>query len=395
MSAHAERTHALLSPSGAHRWLTCTPSARLEEQFPDTSSPYADEGTLAHELCEVLVTGYIEDTPKRTITAKINKLKKREPWQDEMRTHAETYLDYVKAAYLECSAQPHIVVEKRVDLTPWIPDGSGIADCIIIGCGVLHVIDFKYGKGVPVTAEANPQLLLYALGAYNAYGHIYDIDTIKLSIVQPRISAAASTWETYLDDALQWSERVKEKAILAAAGDGDFNPSEDACRFCKARQVCRARADHNVQMAFEKTDDGEPLTKTKPEVLGLDEIGAYLDKGGDVAKWLEDLKAYALSQALLGNDVDGWKAVEGRGSRDWTDREAAFKALIDAGTKEALLYETSPLSLAAIEKQMGKKAFEEIAGSYVVKKPGKPTLVPSTDKREAITMRVTAAEAFN
>lgn len=394
MSAgHADRQHATLSPSAAHRWLECTPSARLEAQFPASTSEYAEEGTLAHELCELFVRSYTQVTPRRTRTAAVNKLKKRPLWSDEMLEHAETYLEYVKGTILAMPETPHIIVEKRVDISEWAPGCFGTADCIIIGGKTMHVIDFKYGKGVPVSADHNPQLQQYALGAYAAYSLLYPIEQVTLSIVQPRLSAAASTWSCTIDELLQFGEYVKAQASLADKGEGDFKPSDEACRFCRAKQTCRARADHNVRLAFEKKD-GKDVVGTLPNLLSLEEVGKYLQMGTDVAKWLDDLKEYALSQALAGNEVAGWKAVEGRGSREWTDQDEAFAAIIAAGTPEAMLYERNALSLARIEKQLGRKQFEEVAGQFVEKKPGKPALVPESDKREAITNKVTAADAF-
>lgn len=389
--AHAERAHATLSPSGAHRWGSCTASALLEAQFPNVSSPYAEEGTLAHELCEIKVNAYFTPTGKRALERQIEGLKEHSMWSDEMIYCSDVYLDYIKASWMECPNKPHVVIERRVDLTPWIPEGSGIADCIIIGCGRLHIIDYKHGKGVPVSAEANPQLLLYALGALHAYGMFYDIDEVRLSIVQPRISSEVSTWDVYLDDLLEWGELIKEKARIALSGEGTFNPSEDACRFCRARHTCRARADHNVQIAF----SDPPVVGKKPELLTLDEVGEYLTKGKDVAKWVKELEEYALSQALNGHEVAGWKAVEGRSSRDWTNREDAFKAIMAAGIPEAMLYETNPLSLAKIEAQLGKKDFATVAGDYVVRRPGKPTLVAASDKRAAISNVSKATDVFN
>lgn len=389
-----ERTHTRLSPSGAHRWMHCTPSAALEAQSPDSQSEYAAEGTLAHELCELKLTAYaVEPIGKKALTAKINKLKKDEHWQDEMIGHADTYLDYIKTDMLSMCEKPHVVVEKSLDIGQWVPGCRGIADCILIGCGELHVIDFKYGKGVPVSAHMNPQLMLYALGAYAAYGMIYPIEKIKLSIVQPRLTDEASEFVLTLEELLAFGEVVKARATLALEGKGEYSPSSEACRFCKARQTCRARADYNVRIAFAEKD-GEPVTDKKPDTLTADEIGQYLTWGADVAKWVEDLKEYALSEALLGHTITGWKAVEGRGSRAWTDQEKAFDVLVEAAIPASVLYETVPLSLAKVEKVVGKATFNELVGEYVVKNPGKPTLVTESDKRESITNVTKADDVF-
>ena len=390
MSTHADRQHSPMSPSGFHRIQQCPGSYRLEQEFPPSTSEYAEEGTLAHEVCETKLKAYISATPKRTVTTAINKLKKREHWSNEMIGHAETYLDFVKQTALSMSEKPHIVVEKRVDITRWVPGCYGIADCIMIGGDTIHIVDFKYGKGVKVEAENNPQLQLYALGAYAAYGMLYPIKQVCMSIVQPRLSDEASTWCESLEDLLAFGEEAKAAAELADREDAPFHPSDDACRFCRARKTCRARADHNVRAVFEA-----PQAVGVPgALLSLDEIGKYLQWGTDVAAWVSDLKEYALSQALQGKTVAGWKAVEGRGSRDWTDADKAFETIIANGTPEAMLYERKPLTLAQIEKLVGKKAFEEQVGDLVEKRPGKPTLVPESDKREAVSLKITAEEAF-
>lgn len=386
----AERKHSKFSPSGAHRWMHCPGSYRLEQQFPATTSEYAEEGTLAHDVCEAKLKAYINATPKRTLTAQINKLKKREHWSDEMIRHADTYLDFIKQTALAMSSAPHIAVEQQVDISKWVPDSWGFADCIMIGGKELHVVDFKFGKGVPVSAENNPQLMLYALGAYAAYGILYPIETVCMSIVQPRIADEPSTWCVELEELLAFGTEAAQAAALADSDDAPFHPSDDACRFCRARKTCRARADHNVRAMFEA-----PQAVGVPgPMLSPDEIGKYLQWGTDIDKWLSDLKEYALSQALQGNTVAGWKAVEGRGSREWTDQDKALAQLVSCAVPEPMLYERKPLTLAQIEKLVGKKEFEEMVGDLVVKKPGKPTLVPESDKREAITNKVTAEEAF-
>ena len=389
-TGHTDREHTPMSPSSFHRIITCPASFRLEQEFPPSTSEYAEEGTLAHELCETKLRAYTTVTPKRTLTAQINKLKKREHWSDEMLGHSETYLDFIKETMLAMQDKPYITVEERVDISQWVPGSKGIADCIIIGGNTLHVVDFKYGKGVPVSAEDNPQLQLYALGAYATYGFLYPIENVCMSIVQPRLSDTASTWCESLEDLLAFGEKARAAAALADSEDAPFNPTESACRFCRARQTCRARADKNVRAMFEA-----PQAVGVPgALLAQDEIGKYLSWGKDIDNWLSDLKEYALSQVLQGQQIDGWKAVEGRGSRGWTDQDKAFETIIASGTPEAMLYERKPLTLAAVEKLMGKKAFNEIVGDMVVKNPGKPTLVEESDKREAIDNAVTAEEAF-
>lgn len=390
MGGHEERTHALLSASGAHRWLYCTPSAMLETQFPDTSSSAAAEGTLAHELSELKVRNYFYSVEfgKRKLTAAISKLKKQELWDDEMMGYTDEYLDYIKKTALALPNQPYVAIEKRVDFSAYVPEGFGTADCILIGNELVHVIDLKYGKSPDgrVSAEGNPQMALYALGAYETYKLLYPVKRVKMTIVQPRLSDGISEWECSMEELLAWGNYVKEKAALAIKGEGDYRPDAKTCKYCRARSRCRARAGENVKLAF--------FTDKKPPLIGNDEVGEYLNQGEDVAKWLGDLKDYALSECLAGNDVPGWKAVEGRGSRNWTDMDLAFDTLTSNGINDTVLWERKPLTLAQVEKVVGKKDFNDLVGSFVVNAPGKPALVKESDKREAISNKVTAAEAF-
>ena len=387
---HAERTHALFSPSSAHRWLACPGSVQLEQQFPDNTSSSAEEGTLAHELAEIKLRNYFftKEYGKRKLNADIKKLKENPFWDDEMLDHTDTYVDYIKSLALSFDAPPSVIIENQVRFDQWIPEGSGTADCILITGNTLCVIDFKYGKSPngKVEAEHNPQLMLYALGAYEAYRMFYPIELIHLSIVQPRLSVEAFVWACTAEELLAFANTAKEKAEEALSENAAFDPGEATCRYCRARAQCRARADYNVQMAFR--------VDRKPPLITNDEVGRYLRQGEDVAKWLSDLKDYALRQCLAGKAVPGWKAVEGRGSRDWIDMDKAFSVLQDNGVEEALLWERKPVSLAQIEKLVGKKDFAAQVGDLVVKQPGKPTLVPESDKREAITNQVTAEEAF-
>jgi hypothetical protein len=366
--------------------MNCTPSAVLEAQFPDTTSEAAKEGTLAHEMAEAKLQHLFntQDYRKAKLTRALNKIKKDELYQPEMDGYTDDYVAYVRKSAMEFEKSPYIAIEKRLDLTAYIPDGFGTADCVMIGERTLHIIDLKYGKGVPVSAENNPQLMIYALGALEAYKMLFAIDTVKISIVQPRIDNTNSS-EFTVEELIKFGDKVKHYADIAIKGDGEQTPG-DWCRFCRARQQCRARADKNIELAFE--------VNKKPPLITNEEVGEYLRKGEDVAKWLSELQDYALAECLAGREVDGYKAVEGRGSRAWTDMDAAFEAITEDGTDEAMLYERKPLTLAQVEKLMGKAHFADVAGEYVIKNPGKPTLVPSTDKREAITNKISANEAF-
>ena len=390
MADHTARGHALLSPSSAHRWMTCTPSAQLEAQFPDTTSSAAAEGTLAHEICEIKARqkffqktdiGYMA---KNVATRELNKLRKDPLFQDEMEGYTDDYVSELDCQALGFTERPHIALETKLDLTEWIPDGFGTADCIMIGGDKLLVADFKYGKGVKIAAEDNPQMQIYALGAWKKFSLVYQIKRVVMMIIQPRLSVNPEIWEESIEDLLDFGESVKGLAQMAAAGEGDFVPGDEQCRFCRARERCRARADYNIQMAF------GPAGKMPPLITDA-EVGEYLQRGSDVAKWLKDLQDYALRTCLDGGEIPGYKAVEGRGSREWTDQDKAFNALEAAGVPVEVMYERKPLTLAALEKVVGKKAFAEAVGEYVVKTPGKPALVPESDKRPAIT---TVEQAF-
>lgn len=372
MINHSERAHAVLSASGAEKWLNCPPSARLEESYPDTSSPYAKEGTLAHEIAEFKARNYfIETLPKRTFTSKLNKFKKEELYKNEMDEYTESYLEYIKEVAMKYPSKPYIALEKKIDFSKYVPEGYGTCDCILIHGNDMHIIDFKYGKGVPVSAENNSQLMLYALGALEAYSMLYQIETVHLSIFQPRIDNI-SCFEISAANLLSWAVgEVEPKAKLAYDGIGDFKAGEH-CRFCKAQAQCRAKAESIISVF--------PI-KEEPALLTDDEIGLILAKAKELVSWSNAVEDYALNAILSGKEIQGWKAVEGRSVRVFSDADKAFEKIVESGTPEEMLYERKPLSLSQIEKLLGKKEFESIVSSFVIKPQGKPTLAPSDDKR--------------
>lgn len=380
--------HALLSASSAHRWLHCTGSPLLEKEFPDTTSVYAKEGTLAHELCELKLKKYTTVMPKGTYTRAHNKIMKSELWQNEMESTSETYLEYVKEIMLSCEIAPAVLIEKRVDFSRYVPEGFGTADCLILAGDTLHVIDYKHGKGVVVDADHNPQMMLYALGAMSELSLLYRFKFVHMTIVQPRVNNI-SEFTMSADELIEWGETVvKPKAEAAISGNGEFEAG-DWCRFCRAKRQCKTRYESNDSLYSELS------VQHDPRLITLAELGDYLKRGKDMAAWLEDMKEYALSESLAGADVPGWKAVEGRGSRAFTDTDEAVDTLIKNGIDESVLYERRVLTLAQMEKAVGKKAFGEIVGNLVVKNPGKPTLVEESDKRPRITNQPTAADVFN
>lgn len=368
--------HALLSASSAARWLNCPPSARLAAKAPDTTSAYAAEGSLAHALAELkLRKHFVEPMGARTYNARLKRLQADPAWQDEMQRYTDGYLDYVKDLAMQYPQRPLVAVEQRLDYSDWVRDGFGTGDCVLLGGGVLQIVDLKYGKGVSVSAERNPQMMLYALGAIGRYRAFYGIDTVRLTIYQPRLDNI-SRWETTPDELIRWGEEVARPAAdLAYQGAGELRAG-DWCRFCPVRARCRARCESYFAL--------EPLSAKAPDLLADAEIGDALRRAQGLKGWVADLEEYALSAALAGRDIPGWKAVEGRSTRQWDDQDAAFAALAAAGVDEALLYERRPITLAAAEKLLGKAAFAEIASNYVLRPPGKPTLVPETDPRAPI-----------
>lgn len=380
--------HALLSASSAHRWLHCTGSPLLEKDFPDSTSVYAQEGTLAHELCELKLMAYTGEITKRKLTSMKNKLMKSELWQPEMDSTSEAYLDYIKDITMSYTVKPVILTEKRVDFSRYVPEGFGTADCLILAGDTLHVVDYKHGKGVVVDADHNPQMMLYALGAMSELSLLYRFKFVHMTIVQPRVNNISEFTMT-ADELTEWGETVvKPKAEAAMSGKGEFEAG-DWCRFCRAKRQCKTRYESNDSLYPELSE------RHDPRLITLDELGEYLKRGKDMAAWLEDMKEYALSESLAGAEVPGWKAVEGRGSRAFTDTDEAVDTLIKNGIDESVLYERRVLTLAQMEKAVGKKAFGEIVGNLVVKNPGKPTLVEESDKRPKITNQPTAADVFN
>lgn len=375
--AHAERSHAVLSASASSRWLNCTPSVRLEEQFPASTSTFAEEGTLAHEIAELkLRKHFVEPMGTRAFNTRLNKFKKHELYQEEMLKHTDTYLEYLQGITLGLSTTPYVAVEKRINYSSYAPDGFGTVDGLIIGGDTLYVTDFKYGKGVPVSAEDNSQMKLYALGAYLEYSFLYPISKIHLAIIQPRLSSI-SEYNLTLEDLLAWGDEIKPIAQKAFAGEGEFSPGEH-CKFCRAKAQCRARADQFTAL--------EDFKMMKPPLISDEEIGKILESAEQIEAWVKALKEYALAQCLKGNDIPGWKAVEGRGSRSYVDQDVAFAYMKDNGIDEAMLFERVPLTVAKIEKVLAKAEFRSLLEEpgHVVKTSGKPTLAPLKDKRKSI-----------
>lgn len=386
-----EKAHAILSASSSHKWLVCTPSARLEEKFPDKISDYMAEGTLAHEIAEFKVRSYfLEPISKSTYTRRLNKLKKAEHFDNEMLAHTDTYLEYIKSEAMKTSTRPFIVVEQKVDFSKYVPEGFGTADCVLISGDTLHIIDFKYGKGVKVEAEDNPQMKLYALGVLEQYGMLYPIQKIKMTIIQPRIDNISGT-EITLEELLDWGEHtVKPQAQKAFMGLGEFAQGEH-CKFCKAKGACEFRAKENMKVVEGIKNIKAEATETG-KILSNEEISECLIQTEGIEQWIKDLRNYALEQILKGENVPGWKAVEGKSNRKIVDIDKAFEILEAVGFNQAVLYERKPITLTQLEKVVGKKKLTETIGDYIEKPKGAPTLAKESDKRA--NYRVSAAEEF-
>lgn len=360
--------HAFLSASSSHRWLKCPPSAKLCAEAKDEASPYAQEGTAAHELCEYKVL-------KVTDQKANNPTEHLDYFDEEMDTCTDQYCSYVieqlEDAKKLCK-DPVVLVEQRLDFSKWFPDGFGTGDCLIVADKVLHIIDFKYGLGILVEAEGNPQMMCYALGALDTYDGIYDIESVKMTIFQPR-RENISTFEMSKDELLKWADTfLKPTAELAYNGEGEFCAG-DHCQFCKVKADCRKRAEYNLELA--KYDFEMPAN------LDETEIAAILSKVDELVAWANDIKEFALSQAQAGVHYEGWKVVEGRSVRKFTDETAVADTVTKAGFDP---YEKKLLGITAMTSLLGKKKFEELLGGLIQKPPGKPTLVPESDKRPAM-----------
>ena len=357
--------HAILSASGAHRWMNCTPSARLELEFDDNSGEAAAEGTAAHALSEHKLRKALKMRSKKPVS----------PYDsDEMDNYTDGYVEFVleviEQAKQICS-DPLILIEQRLDFSKYVPEGFGTGDCLIIADGTLHIIDFKYGQGVLVSAEDNPQMKLYALGALDLFDGIYDIEMVSMTIYQPR-RENVSTSTVSKENLYQWAEEVlKPKAELAFNGDGNFCPGE-WCQFCRAAVKCRARAEAKMKLAT--------FEFALPPLLSDEEIADILSSIGDLTNWANEIIAYATDAAVNhGKKWPGFKVVEGRSNRKYKDEEAVAEAAKNAGYRD--IYKQSLITITEMEKLMGKSKFNEILGELVMKPPGKPTLVPVSDKR--------------
>ncbi|PYG84780.1 uncharacterized protein DUF2800 [Ruminiclostridium sufflavum DSM 19573] len=360
--------HSVCSASGSHRWLNCTKSARLELTFGESESAVAAEGTAAHALCEHKLRKALKLRSKKPVSQYDS---------DEMDEYTDGYVAFVMEVLAQVKHKckdPIILIEQKLNLSSYVPEGSGTCDTLIVGDGILHIFDFKYGQGIVVEAEDNPQMKLYALGALELFDSLYDIKEVAMTIYQPR-RENVSTWTVGVSELKAWAEEIlKLKALMAFNGEGEFIPGE-WCTFCKASVKCRARAEEKLKLAA--------LEFALPPLLTDSEIEVILPSLDDLTKWANEIIAYAASSAINnGKQWSGFKLVEGRSVRKYTDETAVAEAANVAGYTD--IHKQSLITLTEMEKLMGKLKFNEVLGGLIYKPPGKLTLVPITDKRQEV-----------
>lgn len=371
--------HALLGASSAHRWLICPPIARLEETIKDRGSSFAEEGTAAHELAELMLNKRFKLISTRSVNSKLKKFKAENSYYDQsMEDYVSNYCDLVEE---RANNYEHatIELEQRVDFSQWVPEGFGTSDVVILADSVIEIIDLKYGKGVPVDAYLNPQLMLYALGAVDKYDLIYEFETVRMTIVQPRLDNI-STFEIEKDELLYWADNyVAPRAVQAYEGNGEWTITDDVVKFSKVRAQLRPRAEKNFEV-IDKYDFQEP------PLLTNEEIAEILDRAPEIKKWIEHVESFALNKALTeGEEYPGWKLVAGRSNRKISDSEGLLMVLeVEGFEDEDILKPQELKAIGQLEKVVGKKKFAELSADYVIKPEGKPVLVVESDKRPAL-----------
>lgn len=417
--------HSLLGASGSKRWLHCTPSARLEERFPNESSVYAQEGTFAHSVCEYKLGKYLHK--------RVTRPQSEEFYTEEIEQITDVYYEFAVGVIEEMKrngCEPLVLIEERVDYSNIAPSGFGTADLLVLGkdedgSGLLHVVDFKTGKGVFVDCDHNSQMMLYALGALNGYGFIYDVQTVRMTIVQPRLDNV-STFECSRRELEEWGESIKPLAKMAFEGKGEQHPG-DWCRFCRAKPVCKACADEALALVREEFLDLDAALAEEPEsggttnlqdntmdetettasyeankdapvfkqpgLIPMTDLSAILPTLNRISSWIESVFAYVSSEAINhAVPVPGYKVVEGRSKRVFTDTKAVVETAVQNGYTD--LYKQTLITLTEFEKMMGKKTFNELLGEYVVKPPGKLALVPIDDPRPPVDLASKPEQEF-
>lgn len=359
------KVHAYLSASSSHRWLNCPPSAKLNAGARDTPSEYARQGTDCHELCAYLV----EKELGRKVKDPTENL---EYYNAEMQNCAEEYRNYVLEQIEEAKTfcpDPQVMIEQRLDFSRWVEKGFGTGDCVIVADEQLHIIDYKHGLGILVEADHNSQMMCYALGALELFDGIYDINTVKMTIFQPRRDNI-STFQISKEELLNWADTIlAPTAVLAYNGEGEFKAGGN-CQFCAVKATCRKRAEYNLELAR--------YDFAMPDTLDEEEISIILSKLDSLTAWASDIKEYALKQIQSGVEYGGWKVVEGKSSRKFSDEQAVADTVIKAGYDP---YEKKLLGITAMSTLLGKKKFNALLDGLIIKPAGKPTLVPASDKR--------------
>ena len=410
--------HALLSASSSKQWLNCPPSARLQENFPNESSIYAEEGTFAHSICEYKIKKYLHERVERPQSEEFH--------SEELEQSTDVYYEFVVGVIEDMKRggyEPLVLVEERVDYSHIAPSGFGTADMLIVGLdsegtGILHICDYKHGKGVYVDADHNSQMMLYALGALHAYGYIHPIGIVRMSIIQPRLDNI-STCEMSTEELLSWGESIRETAKLAYEGKGK-QKAGDWCKFCRAKPVCRACKEEALALCREEFLDldagalsedcrASPVSETdltaaylpdqsipvfkQPGLVPLSELEEILPTLNRISSWIESVFAYISAEAINhGVSIRGYKVVEGRSKRIFTDTKAVVDTAVENGYTD--LYKQQLIALTEFEKMMGKKKFAQLLGEYVVKPPGKLALVPESDPRPAVDLASSPDQEF-
>lgn len=382
--------HAILSPSGASRWLVCTKSARFEEQFPDKTSSFAEEGTLAHSLGELLIREKLGWDDKKTFKKHLADIQAHELYDDSMLEYCDDYATFVVEKFAEAQERTpdaKLFLEQRLDMTEFVPEGFGTGDAVIVADSLMETIDLKYGKGVSVAVTENKQQMLYAIGALRDFDFQYDIQQIRMTIYQPRIGNIES-WLINTQELMTWAEtELKPKAAMAFAGEGEYVPGNH-CHFCKGRAVCKALAEKNLELAAHDFKD--------PNILSDGEVADILTRADMFTNWIAAVEEHALDQAVNhGKKWPGYKVVEGRSNRKYTDQDAVAAALLKAKFKEENIFTKKLLSITNMEKEIGKKPFAEIVSPFLMKPQGKPTLAPISDKRPEFTGVESAVSDFS
>lgn len=369
--------HAILSASSSKRWLNCTPSARLEEQFSEEESVYAAEGTAAHALAEHKLKKYMKKRSRKP---------RSEFDSDELDEYVGEYVDYaiqqIEKGKIN-SSDAIVLIEQKLDFSRYVPEGFGTGDLIIVADKELQIIDLKYGKGLAVDAEKNPQMMLYALGALELFDCLYEIDKVSMTIHQPRLQSV-SIWEIGVDELKNWAEKVLiPTSEVAYNGEGKFISGE-WCKFCRARKICRVRSEEFLKLA--------QLEFQKPPLLKDEEVESILSLADQLKKWVEDIYSYAMEEAIVNHKMwTGFKLVEGRSNRKYLNEDNVIEAAKAAGYQD--IFKKSLIGISEMEKLMGKKKFNDILGNLICKPKGKISLVPQCDKREPVNL-ATAKEDF-